>query len=239
MTLKQRLGSVVIPMLPVNRRTFNILRHELNGLRRLALNFADPGHRRAVRQLQKQKNLSVNVGSGGKGLPGWVNIELNRMRDTTLCLDIRQSLPLADQSVARLLAEHVVEHIDFRHDLPSVLADWHRVLQPGGTLRIVVPDASRFLKAYASGDSKQWQDLGWSLDRLPSDIYTPMHVVNHIFHQSGEHLFAYDFETLAWALRQAGFNRIEQKAYQQSGDPQLAIDQPNHAAHSLYVEAVR
>ena len=66
-----------------------------------------------------------------------------------------------------------------------------------------------------------------------------MHVINHVFHQGGEHLFAYDFETLAWALQQAGFSTVNQMSYRTSRDPKLAIDQDNHAPYSLYVEAVK
>jgi predicted SAM-dependent methyltransferase len=238
-TLKSKLGSVLLPLLPINRRTFDILRHEFRAWRARAINTVNPAYYRRVSRLRSQCDLSVNVGSGGKGLPKWVNIEVLPMRDTTLCLDIRRRLPLSDGSVARILAEHVVEHIDFRDDIPAVLRDWHRVLRPGGIVRIIVPDAGRFLQAYAFQDAKRWQDLGWDLAKMPSDIYTPMHIVNHIFHQDGEHLFAYDFETMEWALRKAGFSIVEQMSYKTSRDPMLGIDQKNHAPYSLYIEAVK
>ena len=238
-TLKSQLGSVVIPLLPVNRRTFDILRHELRALRTRAINSVSPGYYRRVARLRSQRNLSINIGSGGKGLPDWVNIEVIPMRDTTLCLDIRRPLPLADGSVARILAEHVIEHIDFRNDVPLVFRDWIRVLQPGGVARVIVPDAKRYLQAYVSEDPNYWLALGWDLKRMPDDIYTPMHIVNHMFRQDGEHLFAYDFETMEWALRQAGFSKVEQVSYKSSRDPLLAIDQDNHARYSLYVEAVK
>jgi len=238
-TLKSKLGSVVIPLLPVNRRTFDILRHELRALRTRAFNAVSPAYYCRVSGLRSRRDLSVNIGSGGKGLSDWVNIELIAMRDTTLCLDIRHRLPLADGSVARIFAEHIVEHIDFRNDVPLVFRDWHRVLHQGGIARIIVPDAKRYLQAYVSNDPKLWQTLGWNLGKMPDDIYTPMHIVNHLFHQSGEHLFAYDFETMEWALRSAGFSTVEKMSYKISQDPLLAIDQENHAPHSLYVEAVK
>lgn len=238
-TLKSKIGAHLIPALPLNRRTFDILRYELMALGRRTLNAVNPGHREKVRELRKRKDLSVNVGSGGKGLPGWVNIDLRRHPDTTLQLDIRQPLPLADDSVARMLAEHVVEHIEFRQDIPRVLADWHRILRPGGVLRIIVPDARSMIEAYVSGDKKRWLELGWDLEAMPRDIHTPMHILNHTFNQDGEHLFAYDFETLALVLRHAGFGTIERMSYRHSRDPQLAIDQENHAPYSLYVEAVK
>src|SRR5262249_55616330 len=123
--------------------------------------------------------------------------------------------------------------------VPFVFKDWRRVLKHGGVARIIVPDGQRFLEAYASRDPAQWSRLGFPLDRLREDQPTRMQVINHVFHQGGEHLFAYDFETLAWALRCAGFTTIEQMSYRRSRDPQLAIDQTNHAPYSLYVEAVK
>ncbi|MEI9804116.1 MAG: hypothetical protein WDN48_06145 [Pseudolabrys sp.] len=106
-------------------------------------------------------------------------------------------------------------------------------------MRIIVPDAERFVKAYASNDSELWRQLGWDMADLPPDIYTPMHVVNHVFHQGGEHLFAYDFETMKWVLRQAGFATIARQSFGVSSDPGLAIDQENHRPYSLYVEAIK
>ncbi|HEX5958557.1 MAG TPA: methyltransferase domain-containing protein [Hyphomicrobiaceae bacterium] len=238
-TLKSHVGRIIIPMLPINRRTFDILRHEFRALRTRILNVINPLFHARVRRLQQRRHISLNVGSGGRGLADWVNIELTRHADTTLCLDIRRPLPFASGSVQRILIEHALEHVDFQSDVPRLLREFHRVLEASGTLRIVVPDAERFLQAYASGNAATWHALGWDLARLPHDIFTPMHVINHVFHQGGEHLFAYDFETLKYALQAAGFQRISRKTFRQSNDPNLAIDQEGHAPYSLYVEAVR
>jgi hypothetical protein len=106
----------------MNRRTFDILRREVRGWRTRALNAVNPAYHKAS-GTRSQRDLSVNIGSGGKGLANWVNVEVLPMGDTTLCLDIRRRLPLSDASVARILAEHVIEHIDFRDDVPAVLRD--------------------------------------------------------------------------------------------------------------------
>ncbi len=238
-SLKSRIGERIIPFLPVNRRTFDILRHELRAWRTRLQNVLSPAFHAKVSALRRCTDLQVNVGSGGKGLPGWVNIEISRAKDTTLCLDIRRPLPLADGSVTRLICEHVIEHVDFRDDVPKILSDWVRILRPGGVARIVVPDLRTHVEAYVAADAARWAALGWDVENLPEDIHTPMHVLNHAFHQGGEHLFGYDFETLAWALRRAGFRTVHQAAFGKSLDPKLAIDQENHAPYSLYVDAVR
>lgn len=54
-------------------------------------------------------------------------------------------IPLEDNSVEAIYASHLLEHFP-RHKTRAVLAEWHRVLKPGGEIRILVPDA--FWAAY-------------------------------------------------------------------------------------------
>jgi predicted SAM-dependent methyltransferase len=237
-TLKQRLGRWLIPRLPVNAELLQELRFEANAWMCHARNRLSPTYRRKVRKLRAERDLSLNVGSGGRGLPSWVNTDaIGHPADQTLTCDVRRGLPLSDGSVARIMAEHIVEHLNFKHELPGVLAEFHRVLRAGGWIRIVVPDGRRFALAYAAGDRTGWASLG--LDPLPADIPTPMAMLNHVFHQGGEHHFAYDFETLAWALKGAGFANVSRSSFGTSADPLLAIDRGEHEPYSLYVEAMR
>ena len=238
MTLKHKFGNVIIPALPINRRTFEIFRFELNAFITRTLSKLSPKLRKVRRELTREKNLKVNIGSGGAGREGWINLDIRRHhKDQTIPCDIRYGLPFEDNQVRMLMAEHVVEHLDFREDVPRLLNEMNRVLEPGGHLRIVVPDGERWLRAYVSRDSDEWLALG--MPELPDDMPTPMAMINHIFHQGGEHLFAYDFETISYVLKKAGFNRVSKKAFGESEVGDLAIDLPHHASYSLYVEAAK
>jgi predicted SAM-dependent methyltransferase len=238
--MKHAIGRVLIPLLPVNRRTFDILRFEWGCIYQRLRNACSPSYHRKISELRRLNNLSVNFGSGGYGLPGWINIDARAShKDTYIAYDMRRPLPFKTGSVKRIFAEHVVEHIDFRDDIPSVFTEFHRVLQPGGTVRIIVPDTERFLSAYVHRSEIEFSNLDWNIKSLPSDIYTPMHIINHIFHQGGEHMFAWDFETMEFALNRAGFSIVKKQSFRVSDDPELAIDRQQHASYSLVVEATK
>ncbi len=45
-----------------------------------------------------------------------------------------------DNSVAGIYASHVIEHLSYKHELPLALNEFNRVLVPGGSALIGVPD---------------------------------------------------------------------------------------------------
>ena len=137
--------------------------------------------------------------------------------------------------------EHFFEHLEPRQELPAFLADCHRVLGTEGVLRIVVPDAERYLRAYCSDGPdglNAFESLGVP-SPFPEDLPTRMDIVNHAFHQWHEHRWGYDFETLEHRLKQAGFSNVERMEYQRSLDDELAVDRDEHALYSLYVDAIK
>lgn len=56
-----------------------------------------------------------------------------------ICHDIRSPFPIPSDSISRLQAEDVFEHIPLE-TVPSVIEEVHRVLKPGGLFRFSVPD---------------------------------------------------------------------------------------------------
>lgn len=109
------------------------------------------------------------------------------------------------------------------------------MLEEQGRVRIVVPDGEKWLEAYVTGDPEKWEELG--CEDLPDDMPTEMSMINHVFHQDGEHKFIYDFETLYIHLKRAGFKNVNKMSYGESEDEELCLDSKKHAPYSLYVEA--
>ena len=239
-TLKQRLGMFVFPRLPITRFLFDILRDEVAAFIVRAKNNWLPWRRSRLRRLRALRDVYVNVACGPQVLPGYLNLDLRNEDPSVITCDARRLLPIGDGAARGIRAEQFVEHLETLEELPSFLKTCYAKLAPGGILRIIVPDAERYLQAYCRGGG----DLSgfWELEvpnPFPDDLPTRMDIINHVFHQWHEHRWAYDFETLAHRLNAAGFARVERSAYQSSHDPMLAADRDVHAPYSLYVEAIK
>jgi SAM-dependent methyltransferase len=89
----------------------------------------------------------LNVGCGATCHPAWLNVDAAPLSRDVLALDVRKGLPLADQSCDAVYSSHVLEHLR-RDEASALLRDMKRVLQPGGVLRVVVPDLETIAREY-------------------------------------------------------------------------------------------
>lgn len=97
--------------------------------------------------LRQQRPIKLELGSGRRaGMEEWVSLDLNGGAD--IQHDLTQPLPFPNDSVDRVYSSHVLEHFTYPNPLLDLLRECHRVLRPGGTFSIAVPNAQLFLKAY-------------------------------------------------------------------------------------------
>ena len=144
-----------------------------------------------------QKVLRLHVG-GQQMMPGWkiLNVQAGPGVDYVGdCSDLSQ---FADGSVEEIYASHVLEHLGYVEKLPRALAEFRRVLKPGGVAKISVPDfevlCRMFVDSRASAEQRMHvmrMAFGGQID--PDD-----------FHHVG-----LSFEILGDFLRRAGFSRVE------------------------------
>jgi predicted SAM-dependent methyltransferase len=91
----------------------------------------------------------VNVGCGRQVHPAWCNLDLAACAPGVVQHDLRQGLPFADGACDAVYHSHVLEHLR-PEEAQQLLAECHRVLKPGGTLRIAVPDLEGIARQYLS-----------------------------------------------------------------------------------------
>lgn len=239
MTLKQKIGAFIIKNSPVSPEIFSILRVEFRAIKNRVNYRINPFKRAAVKKLAANQDISLNVGCGPFGYDGWVNVDLMPLKNVSFTFDTRKRLPFNNSTVARIRVEHFFEHLDKKFEAPAFLDECKRVMKPGAVLRIAVPDAEKFIRAYTNNSDGDWKALGYDIHHLPTGFDTRIAILNHIFRQDGEHKYAYDWEAMQFILAQHGFKQITRQEYRQSLDDQLIDDQFNHSNHSLYVDSVK
>ena len=56
--------------------------------------------------------------------------------------------------------EHYFEHLEPTTERPRFLAECRRCLEPGGVLRIIVPDMRKYVEAYLANDWTMLNEIG-------------------------------------------------------------------------------
>ena len=191
--------------------------------------------RRIERRFQKSRELKIHLGCGKRVIAGWVNVDCFRGPGIDFTGDLRRPLPFADGSARLIYSEHVLEHLQME-DALQLLQECKRVLAPDGILRIGIPDAEIYLRAYISGDQPFFDELK-HLGGAINPLRTPMEVINHMFRMGACHLFAWDWPTLQLALTEAGFVSTRKGASGVASSTEICLDDPAHAFETLYVEA--
>lgn len=96
--------------------------------------------------------VKLELGSGYAPTPGFVHLDAN---PNAPGVDIIGSaFPLSmieDESVSEIRAVDVLEHLSYR-DTDAALAEWARVLCPGGRLFVQVPDADLLMRWYVAAE---------------------------------------------------------------------------------------
>lgn len=193
-------------------------------------------HGRDLRRFAAGKRgILLHVGCGPNVLDGWLNVDVNPCRSGVFYLNAVNGLPLADQSVRRIHCEHFLEHLTFG-DAVSFLTECKRVLEPDGTLRVIVPDAAIYMRGYAADDKALFDKL----DRLGNSmapLETKGIICNQMFRMGGGHQFAWDFETLEHVSRQVGFTAVSRSRWCDPQDKyQVDGKEDWRPVESLYAE---
>jgi len=199
---------------------------------------------RSIQTIRLPASPLLNVGCGAEVQPGFINLDWDWHPDIHLCWDVCRRIPLPDASLDGIFTEHCLEHIS-SDDCATVLREFRRLVRPGGTVRVIVPDGGLYLDLYQRSRAGEQVEFPYLDEIGRRDLaedsrygFTPMMAVNRIFRGYG-HRFAYDADTMANLLRQAGFGTVERCEFRRGRYAPLLIDSALRAPQSLVMEASR
>lgn len=161
----------------------------------------------------------LHLGCGKRYLLGYKHVDLADFPH----IDYRSSISdlsfLTNESIAEIYSSHSFEYFSPRESI-VVLEEWHRVLIPGGVIRIAVPNFDSLIEIYER-------------DKSITSILGPLFGEWTISSPEGEQTFyhktVYNRVSLSERLAACGFGKIE------SYDPVtwLSTIDPNYDDHSL------
>jgi len=203
----------------------------------------------------------LHIGPGPRWVApddSWLTTDVDPARgDLTLNLNELDRLPLPSGSTLAIYASHTFEHVSvFR--IQRVLTECHRILAPGGILRIVVPDVVESIRRYLAHDEgfelferrrervSQKYGQKYTLFECMREDFISRSMQTDLLGEALAHQNAWDFESLRADLVRAGFDegRIVERGFREIGSPDFAFEgtypsEANESYRSLYVEATK
>jgi predicted SAM-dependent methyltransferase len=150
--------------------------------------------------------IKLHLGCWHRFIPGFVHVDLCDMPHIDHKTRVDELPMIADGAADLVYASHVFEYFD-RFEAVKVLEEWRRVLAPGGTLRLAVPDFDSLLEVYKrSGE----------LQRLLGPLYGRMQIETPDGPKTLYHKTVYTYESLKLLLETNGFGSMRRYDWQKT-----------------------
>lgn len=177
----------------------------------------------------------LNVGCGLHPEPALVNLDYHWVPGVDVCWDLRRPrMPFPDGRFTGIFTEHCIDGLPPSYFKP-LLREMHRLLAPGGTLRMSTTDGGLYCDLYQRRKTDPTVEIPYAKDR---GEVTAMESLNRTMRHIC-HTFVFDEETLGRYLREAGFREVQRRGFREGRDPVLLVDRPERRIESLYMEAVK
>lgn len=136
--------------------------------------------------------LRLHIGSGNVRLPGWTNVDAQRLPGVDVVADVTRGLDFAGAEA--VFSEHFLEHLAVDGALRFLL-EVHRVLAEGGWVRLTTPNLDWvWLTHYRlEGEAAERREAALAINRA---------------FRGWRHQFLWNREMLAEALAACGFEEV-------------------------------
>jgi SAM-dependent methyltransferase len=174
----------------------------------------------------------LNWGCGSWTPTGWINSDIKDGPGIDLSCDIREGLPLVDESIDYIVSVHALPEMPYDNIVPA-LKELRRVLKKDGVLRLVLPDLLKGVQAYERGDRDYFLVPDGDAQALGAKL-----IVQLIWYGYSRTLFTPEF--IEELLAKAGFSRIVHCSFRGTDSPfPDIVSLDNRENESLIVEAVK
>ncbi|MGE3333269.1 MAG: methyltransferase domain-containing protein [Rhodospirillaceae bacterium] len=168
--------------------------------------------------------LKLHIG-GKERREGWTVLDIAPAPHVDMVGDCKDLTALPGGSCAEIYASHVLEHLAYDGEVQQALREFHRVLAPGGRVRISVPDMEVLCRLFL----------------LPNmDFQHRYHVMRSLFGgRTSPHDVHYTgmfYEYLGAMMHGAGFRDIERVTEFGEFQDNSALRAPGNVLISLNVQ---
>lgn len=174
----------------------------------------------------------LNWGCGSWVEPGWINSDIKDDHGAEIVCDIREGLTLATESIDYAVSIHALPEFTCAEIVP-VLTELHRVLKPGGVLRLALPDLFKALNAYQQGDKTYFLIPDRDARSLGAKL-----VMQMLWYGYSKTVFTGEF--IEEMMLKAGFEEVRHCSYKitKSDWPEI-VSLDNRERESLFVEGYK
>jgi predicted SAM-dependent methyltransferase len=175
----------------------------------------------------------LHLGCGDRFIAGFVHVDARPLPHVDIVTPLDRLPMFPDGSASLVYASHVLEHFP-RHETLAVLKEWARVLEPGGLLRLAVPDFEKLIQVY--------EMTSRNLDAVLGPL------VGRQDHPYNFHYMAFDRRKLTTLLQEAGFGDVREWDWRATEHAEVDdfsqayypyMDKANGVLISLNLEAVK
>jgi hypothetical protein len=155
--------------------------------------------------------------------------------------DIVQGLPVAEGCCRGIYASHVLEHLALE-DFHKALKNTRKMLQAGGTFRLVVPDLEWAAREYVKRlDARDPSGNDFFLEETGLGRRNRERGVKGVVYASlrtSAHLWMWDAVALGSALEKHGFNHVRRCCIRDAEDQMFAlVEEEGRFVHAVAMEA--
>jgi SAM-dependent methyltransferase len=167
---------------------------------------------------RSRQHRKLEIGPGPERIAGFETLNVVPASNVDYLWNAAKRLPFRTGAFEVVYASHILEHIPW-YKTEEVLAEWARIVKPGGRLEIWVPDGLKICKAFVDAEertSRDYEQDGWYRFNEQKDpcrwasgrIFSYGDGVGTLGHPNW-HLAVFSYRYLEQALKAAGCRSVE------------------------------